>query len=74
MVNNLHCNNVIKLLQAIKYCTLNNGAELYCIFTIVFQQTAADTFKKFKKSSKLKAPRTCTLTYDYKLQKMKLSL
>ena len=27
-----HCNNVIKLLQAIKYCTLNNGAELYCIF------------------------------------------
>ncbi|CAH3017940.1 unnamed protein product [Porites evermanni] len=38
------------------------------------QQTAADTFKKFKKSSKLKAPRTCTLTYDYKLQKMKLSL
>lgn len=35
MVNNLHCNNVIKLLQAIKYCTLNNGAELYCI---VFSQ------------------------------------
>ena len=32
MVNNLHGNNVIKLLKAIKYCTLNNGAELYCIF------------------------------------------
>lgn len=29
MINNLHSNNVIKLLQAIKYCTLNNGAELY---------------------------------------------
>lgn len=48
---------------------------LNCIvFSQIFQQIAADTFKKFKKSSKVKAPRTCTLTYDYKLQKMKLSL
>ena len=44
------------------------------VFSQIFQQTAADTFKKFNKSSKVKAPRTCTLTYDYKLQKMKLSL
>lgn len=48
---------------------------IYCIFTKYFFFNRLHwTFKKFKKYRKVKTLITCTLTYNYKLQKMKLNL
>ena len=50
----------------------NNCLQIM-VLNFIIQQIAPNTFNKCKKSSKVKTPiRTCTLIYDYKLQKMKL--
>ena len=63
------------IVQPIKYCTLFFCAEFYYIFlNFFFHQISLDTYKQFKKGRKVKVPKTCTLTYNCKLEKIKSNL